>query len=102
MGQNLILNLNDRGFCVCAYNRTVSKVADFLANEAHGTHVIGANNLEDLCGKLKSPRRILLMVKAGDAVDEFIGSLEPFLAAGDVIIDGGNSNFVDTNRRCRD
>ena len=102
MGQNLILNLNDKGYRVCAYNRTVSKVDDFLANEARGTHVIGATSLEDLCGKLKEPRRILLMVKAGDAVDEFIGALEPFLSPGDVIIDGGNSNFVDTNRRCRE
>ena len=102
MGQNLILNLNDKGFRVCAYNRTVSKVDDFLAKEARGTEVIGAASLEDLCGKLKSPRRILLMVKAGEAVDEFIGALEGFLSAGDVIIDGGNSNFTDTNRRCRE
>lgn len=102
MGQNLILNLNDKGYRVCAYNRTVSKVDDFLANEARGTRVIGATSLEDFCGKLKEPRRILLMVKAGDAVDEFIGALEPFLNRGDVVIDGGNSNFVDTNRRCRE
>jgi 6-phosphogluconate dehydrogenase len=102
MGQNLILNLNDKGFKVCAYNRTVSKVDDFLNNEAKGTQVIGAKSLQDLCSKLKEPRRVLLMVKAGDAVDEFIAALEPFLSAGDVIIDGGNSNFIDTNRRCRE
>lgn len=101
MGQNLILNLNDKGFKVCAYNRTVSKVDDFLNNEAKGSQVIGANSLQDLCSKLKEPRRVLLMVKAGDAVDEFIAALEPFLSPGDVIIDGGNSNFIDTNRRCR-
>lgn len=101
MGQNLILNLNDKGFRVCAYNRTTSKVDDFLNNEAKGSQVIGAKNLEELCGKLKEPRRVLLMVKAGEAVDEFIGALEPFLTSGDVIIDGGNSNFTDTNRRCR-
>ena len=102
MGQNLILNLNDKGFKVCAYNRTVSKVSDFLNNEAKGTQVIGADSLQDLCNKLKEPRRILLMVKAGEAVDEFIAALEPFLSPGDVIIDGGNSNFTDTNRRCRE
>lgn len=102
MGQNLILNLNDKGFKVCAYNRTVSKVDEFLAKEAFGTEVIGAKSLEELCGKLNTPRRILLMVKAGDAVDEFIGAIEPYLSSGDVIIDGGNSNFVDTNRRCRE
>ena len=102
MGQNLILNLNDKGFKVCAYNRTVSKVDDFLNNEAKGTEIVGANSLQDLCLKLKEPRRVLLMVKAGDAVDEFIAALEPFLSPGDVIIDGGNSNFTDTNRRCRE
>ena len=102
MGQNLILNLNDKGFKVCAYNRTVSKVDDFLNNEAKGTEIVGANSLQDLCLKLKEPRRVLLMVKAGDAVDEFITALEPFLSPGDVIIDGGNSNFTDTNRRCRE
>lgn len=102
MGQNLILNLNDKGFRVCAYNRTVAKVDEFLEKEAKGTQVIGAKNLEEFCGKLKEPRRVLLMVKAGDAVDEFIKALEPFLTAGDVIIDGGNSNFTDTNRRCRE
>lgn len=100
MGQNLILNLNDRGYRVCAFNRTVSKVDEFLANEARGTKVIGATSLPDFCAKLAQPRRILLMVKAGEAVDEFIAALEPHLSPGDIIIDGGNSNFVDSNRRC--
>lgn len=102
MGQNLILNLNDKGFRVCAFNRTVSKVDDFLANEAKGSNVVGAHSLQEMCAKLKSPRRVLLMVKAGEAVDEFIAALLPFLDAGDVIIDGGNSNFTDSNRRCRE
>ena len=102
MGQNLILNLNDKGYCVCAYNRTTAKVDEFLEKEAKGSQVVGAKNLKEFCDKLKEPRKVLLMVKAGDAVDEFINSLERFLSTGDVIIDGGNSNFTDTNRRCRE
>jgi 6-phosphogluconate dehydrogenase len=101
MGQNLILNMNDHGFTVVAYNRTTSKVDDFLAKEAHGTQVLGAQSIEDLVGKLKRPRRIMLMVKAGAPVDEFIDLLLPHLEAGDILIDGGNSLFEDTNRRVR-
>lgn len=101
MGQNLILNMNDHGFTVVAFNRTVSKVEEFLAKEARGTRVIGAHSLQDLVGKLKRPRRIMLMVKAGSAVDEFIDVLTPLLEAGDIIIDGGNSLFQDTNRRVK-
>lgn len=100
MGQNLILNLNDKGYQICVFNRTVSKVDEFLLNEAKGTKIIGAKSLEEMCGKLKEPRRVLLMVKAGEAVDEFINNLLPFLSPNDIIIDGGNSNFTDTNRRC--
>uniref|UniRef100_A0A8C2H8Z1 6-phosphogluconate dehydrogenase, decarboxylating n=1 Tax=Cyprinus carpio TaxID=7962 RepID=A0A8C2H8Z1_CYPCA len=91
MGQNLILNMNDHGFVVCAFNRTVSKVHDFLNNEAKGTKVIGAESLEDMVSKLKKPRRIILLVKAGQAVDDFIDKLVPLLEPGDIIIDGGNS-----------
>lgn len=101
MGQNLILNMNDRGFTVVAYNRTTSKVDDFLANEAKGTNILGAHSLEELVGKLKRPRRVMLMVKAGKPVDEFIELLVPLLEAGDIIIDGGNSLFEDTNRRVK-
>ncbi|RKP02169.1 hypothetical protein CXG81DRAFT_25187 [Caulochytrium protostelioides] len=100
MGQNLILNMNDKGFTVCAFNRTVSKVDDFLANEAKGTKVIGAHSVAELCSKLKKPRKVILLVKAGDAVDNFIQQLLPHLEKGDLIIDGGNSHFPDTNRRC--
>jgi 6-phosphogluconate dehydrogenase len=99
MGQNLILNMNDHGFTVVAFNRTVSKVDDFLAKEAQGTQVIGAHSLEEMVGLLKKPRRVMLMVKAGQAVDEFIEHLLPHLEAGDIIIDGGNSLFQDTIRR---
>ncbi|XP_062283331.1 6-phosphogluconate dehydrogenase, decarboxylating isoform X1 [Scomber scombrus] len=101
MGQNLIMNMNDHGFVVCAYNRTVSKVHDFLKNEAKGSKVIGAESLEDMVSKLKKPRRIVLLVKAGQAVDDFIDKLVPLLEAGDIIIDGGNSEYRDTTRRCR-
>eukprot|EP01098_Paradermamoeba_levis_P000075 TRINITY_DN1007_c0_g2_i1.p1 TRINITY_DN1007_c0_g2~~TRINITY_DN1007_c0_g2_i1.p1 ORF type:complete len:306 (+),score=105.51 TRINITY_DN1007_c0_g2_i1:136-1053(+) len=99
MGQNLILNMNDHGFVVCAYNRTVEKVDNFLANEAKGTKIIGAKSIEDLVACLKKPRRIMLMVMAGAPVDQLIHQLIPLLEPGDILIDGGNSNFVDTNRR---
>ncbi|MGH0168544.1 UNVERIFIED_CONTAM: hypothetical protein FKN15_054905 [Acipenser sinensis] len=102
MGQNLILNMNDHGFVVCAYNRTVSKVQDFLDNEAKGTNVVGARSLEDMVSKLKKPRRVVLLVKAGQAVDDFISKLVPLLEAGDIIIDGGNSEYRDTVRRCKE
>ncbi len=99
MGQNLILNMNDHGFTVAAFNRTTSKVDDFLAREAKGTKVIGAHSIEEAVGLLKSPRRVMLMVKAGEAVDDTIEQLLPHLEAGDIIIDGGNSLFTDTARR---
>ncbi len=99
MGQNLILNMNDHGFTVVAFNRTVSKVDDFLAKEAKGTKIIGAHSLEEMARLLKRPRRVMLMVKAGAAVDEFIEHLLPHLEPGDIIIDGGNSLFQDTMRR---
>ncbi|CDW57100.1 6 phosphogluconate dehydrogenase [Trichuris trichiura] len=99
MGQNLILNMNDHGFTVCAFNRTLSKVDDFLKNEARGTKVVGAHSLQEMVNLVKLPRRIMLMVKAGDAVDDFIDKLVPLLQAGDIIIDGGNSDFHDTRRR---
>ncbi|HXX67165.1 MAG TPA: decarboxylating NADP(+)-dependent phosphogluconate dehydrogenase [Polyangiaceae bacterium] len=102
MGQNLILNMNDHGFRVVAFNRTTAKVDEFLANEAKGTNVVGAHSLAEACAMLKRPRRVLLMVKAGAAVDDFIGSLLPHLEPGDIVLDGGNSHFLDTARRCRE
>src|SRR5512141_688102 len=93
MGQNLILNMNDHGFVVAAFNRTVSKVDDFVANEAKGTNVIGVHSIEELVKTLKKPRRVFLLVKAGQAVDDFIELLLPHLEKGDIIIDGGNSHF---------
>jgi len=102
MGQNLILNMNDKGFNVVAYNRTVSKVDDFLANEAKGTNVQGAHSIEELVSKLKTPRKIILLVKAGSAVDAFVDQLVPHLDKGDIIIDGGNSHYPDTTRRVKE
>src|SRR5438876_3281346 len=101
MGQNLILNMNDHGFTVVAFNRTVSKVDDFLNKEAKGTNVIGAHSIEEMVSKLKKPRRVMMLVKAGKPVDEFIDQLIPRLEPGDIIIDGGNSLFEDTMRRAK-
>jgi 6-phosphogluconate dehydrogenase len=101
MGQNLILNMNDHGFTVVAYNRTLEKVDHFLANEAKGTKVLGAHSIPEMVAQLKKPRRVMLMVKAGKPVDEFIEQLLPVLEPGDIIIDGGNSLFEDTIRRAK-
>ncbi|TVR13232.1 MAG: decarboxylating NADP(+)-dependent phosphogluconate dehydrogenase [Planctomycetota bacterium] len=102
MGQNLIMNMNDHGYTVCAYNRTVSKVDEFLAGPAKGSHVVGAHSIEEMVSKLKRPRRVMMLVKAGPAVDAFIEQVLPHLEAGDIIIDGGNSNFPDTIRRTKE
>jgi 6-phosphogluconate dehydrogenase len=101
MGQNLVLNMNDHGYKVAVFNRTVSKVDDFISDQAKATRVVGSHSMEELCGLLKSPRRIMLMVKAGQAVDQTIEELLPHLAKGDIIIDGGNSLYTDTERRTK-
>src|SRR5471032_2962801 len=101
MGQNIILNMNDHGFTVVAFNRTVEKVDHFMANEAKGTKIIGAHSLAETVSLLKKPRRVMMLVKAGAAVDEFIEHLLPLLEPGDIIIDGGNSLFTDTERRVK-
>ncbi len=99
MGENLVMNMESKGFRVCVYNRTTSKVDNFLEGRAKGLNIIGAHSLEELVANLKKPRKIMLMVKAGDPVDSFINALVPLLDKGDVIIDGGNSHFPDTIRR---
>jgi 6-phosphogluconate dehydrogenase len=101
MGQNLVLNMDDHGFRVAVFNRTVSKVDDFINGNARGTRVVGTHSVEELVSVLERPRRVMLMVKAGQAVDDFIDTLIPHLEAGDIIIDGGNSNYHDTIRRTR-
>ncbi len=99
MGQNLVLNMADHGYRVAVFNRTTSKVDDFIAGPAKGTNIIGAHSIEELVDSLSVPRKLMLMVKAGEVVDRFIELLLPLLAPGDVIIDGGNSHYPDTIRR---
>jgi len=99
MGENLVLNMESKGFTVAVYNRTVSKVDDFVNGRGKGKNFIGVHSIEDLCNSLKSPRKVMMLVKAGKAVDDFIEQIIPFLEPGDVIIDGGNTHFPDTIRR---
>lgn len=99
MGQNLVLNMADHGYRVAVFNRTTSKVDDFIEGPAKGTNIIGTHSIEELVDSLSVPRKVMLMVKAGEVVDRFIESLLPLLAPGDVIIDGGNSHYPDTIRR---
>jgi 6-phosphogluconate dehydrogenase len=99
MGENLILNMESKGFTVACFNRTVSKVDNFINGRAKGKNIIGCKTIEELVTSLKTPRKIMLMVKAGQPVDDFIEVLLPHLADGDIIIDGGNSHFPDTIRR---
>jgi 6-phosphogluconate dehydrogenase len=102
MGQNLVLNMNDHGYKVAVFNRTVSKVDDFLENEAQGTQVAGAHSIQEMCAMLKKPRRVMIMVKAGEVVDQTIDQVLPHLEEGDILIDGGNSLYTDSTRRTKD
>jgi len=99
MGQNLVLNMADRGYTVAVFNRTPSKTDEFIEGPAKGKKILGSRDLKQFVAALKQPRRIMLMVKAGDPVDEFIEHLLPLLEKGDIIIDGGNSHFPDSQRR---
>ena len=101
MGENLVLNMESKGFTVAVFNRTTSKVTDFINGRAKGKNIIGTYSIEELCANLSKPRKVMLMVKAGQPVDDFIEKLLPHLEEGDVIIDGGNSHFPDTARRCK-
>ncbi len=101
MGENLVLNMESHGFTVAVYNRTVSKVDNFINGRGKGKNLIGTHSIEELIANLKSPRKIMLMVKAGKPVDDFIELLVPHLEKGDIIIDGGNSHFPDTIRRTK-
>ncbi len=99
MGQNLVMNMNDHGYKVAVYNRTVAKVDDFMAKAAKGSNVVGTKSLEEFFKTLKAPRKVMFMVKAGKPVDMLIEECLPFMEKGDIIIDGGNSHFPDTQRR---
>ena len=100
MGENLVMNMESKGFTVAVYNRTVEKVDNFTNGRAKGKNIIGCHSVQELADNLERPRKVLLLVKAGQAVDDFIEKLLPVLEPGDVIIDSGNSHFPDTIRRC--
>lgn len=101
MGENLVMNMESKGFTVAVYNRTTAKVENFVNGRASGKNIIGTYTLEELVASLKKPRRIMMMVKAGGAVDSLIEQLLPLLEEGDILIDGGNSHFPDTIRRTK-
>jgi 6-phosphogluconate dehydrogenase len=99
MGENLVLNMESKGFQVSVFNRSVKKVDDFLGGRAKGKNITGTRTIEEFVDSLARPRKIMMMIKAGSAVDDMIETLLPLLAPGDIIIDGGNTHFPDTNRR---
>src|SRR5438132_3174498 len=99
MGENLVLNMESHGYTVAVYNRTHSKVDEFLAGRARGKRIIGCHSVKELAAALKRPRKVMMMVKAGPAVDQVIEEVAPLLEPGDILIDGGNTNYQDTNRR---
>ncbi|MEG2634148.1 MAG: NAD(P)-binding domain-containing protein, partial [Oscillospiraceae bacterium] len=99
MGENLVMNMESKGFTVSVFNRTTEKVKSFVEGRAKGKNIVAAYSLEELVGQLDKPRKVMMMVKAGDAVDSMIDVLIPLMENGDIIIDGGNSHFPDTIRR---
>ena len=99
MGENLVINMESKGFTVSVYNRTTEKVDKFIAGRAAGKNIVGTHSLEELVASLEKPRKVMMMIKAGSAVDDMIEQLLPLLDDGDIIIDGGNSHFPDTARR---
>jgi 6-phosphogluconate dehydrogenase len=101
MGENLVLNMESKGFTVGVFNRTTARVDEFMAGRGAGKNFIGAHSIEELCASLEKPRKVMMLVKAGKPVDDFIELIIPHLEAGDIIIDGGNSHFPDTIRRCK-
>ncbi len=99
MGENLVLNMESKGFHVSVYNRSSQKVDDFIKGRAKGLNIKGTHSISEFVASLSSPRKVMLMIKAGNAVDEMIETILPYLSPGDIIIDGGNTHFPDTNRR---
>jgi 6-phosphogluconate dehydrogenase len=102
MGENLASNIADRGYKVAVFNRTTAKVNEFVARSGTSPNIVGTHDLKEFCARLKRPRRLMMMVKAGEVVDQTIAQVEPYLEKGDILIDGGNSLFTDTERRCAD
>ena len=100
MGENLVMNMESKGFSVAVYNRSVEKVEKFVGGRAAGKNIVGCMSIGELCGALEKPRKVMMMVKAGKPVDDLIEQLIPCLEPGDVIIDGGNAHYPDTIRRC--
>src|SRR6185437_7334452 len=99
MGENLALNIESRGYRIAVFNRTTSVVDSLMAGRAQGKRFVGCHTVEELVAALAKPRKVMLMIKAGPAIDAMIDQLSPLLSAGDVIIDGGNTHFADTERR---
>ena len=102
MGENLVLNMESHGYTVAVFNRTTSRVDDFIKGRAKGKKILGAHSVKELVTLLKKPRKVMIMVKAGAAVDQVIGEVAPLLEPGDLLIDGGNTHYPDTTRRCRE
>ena len=101
MGENLVLNMESKGFTVAVFNRSVEKVDKFITGRGANKNFIGAHSVKELCDSLERPRKVMMLVKAGQAVDDFIEQLIPHLEPGDIIIDGGNTHFPDTVRRAK-
>jgi len=101
MGENLVLNIESRKFTVAVFNRTTARVDEFVAGRAKGKHIVGCHSIKELVAALKKPRKVMIMVKAGSAVDQVIEEVAPLLERGDILIDGGNTHFPDTTRRAR-
>lgn len=101
MGENLVLNMESRGFTIAVFNRTVDKVSNFIDGRAKGKNIVGTHSVQELVSSLKVPRKVMLMVKAGKAVDDFLEQIVPHLEKGDIVIDGGNSHYTDTIRRAK-
>src|SRR4029079_4783501 len=101
MGENLVLNIESRGYTVAVFNRTASRVTEFVEGRGQGKKIIGTSSLKDLVANLKRPRKVMMMVKAGSAVDDTIAQGAPLLGPGDILIDGGHTHFPDTTRRTK-
>src|SRR4051795_4702668 len=99
MGENLVLNMESHGYTVAVFNRTTKRVDDFLAGRAKGKKIVGCHTVKELVAALKKPRKVMIMVKAGPAVDQVIDEVAPLLEPGDILIDGGNTHYPDTTRR---